>query len=95
MSIERLQPCLFCGCNQVEIQSTNDGDMEKGGMGWGAVCICTHCTARGSYMGGSETEEEAIEKAKENWQEAGRITWYQHLSRIWRTIVHDIEELID
>jgi len=92
----QLNYCLFCGCEDVELKTYDDGDMEQGGFGWAAQCICTHCQAQGSYNGGCETEEDAQETAIENWNTAGRkMTWYHHAFKIWDEIEYRIERLFE
>ena len=92
----QLNYCPFCGCEDIEMVTRDEGNMDQAGFGWMAQCICTHCQAQGSYNGGCETEEDARETAIENWNEAGRkLTWYDHVFQIWDELIYRFEDFID
>ena len=90
-----LNYCPFCGCEDITLETLDQGDMEQGGFGWMAQCTCTHCQAKGSYNGGCETEDDARNVAVENWNEAGRKVWYHHIFDVWDGIVIRFERLFD
>lgn len=87
--------CPFCGCEGIEITTLYEGNMEQGGFGWAAQCHCTQCQAQGSYNGGCETQEAAVETAIENWNDCGRKLWYHRVFDIWDGVVIRLERLFD
>jgi hypothetical protein len=90
-----LKSCPFCGEEDIELKTEFKGNMNHGGFGWSAVCICTHCCANGSHQGGNETEEEAIERAGTIWNEAGRPQWYHYIIKKWNTMIYLIRSYIN
>ncbi len=90
-----LKPCPFCGNSE-----NNDGIgylvnqsrtvEEDGYEQWDACVECLHCMAQSGHFG-ADTQEQAATIAAENWNDAGRPTWWQrNVVRRWIQLQYDI-----
>lgn len=90
-----LKPCPFCG-NEEHNDSLNylmhqSRTQEEDGYDEYMVCVeCLHCMAQSGHFG-ADTPEEAAELAAENWNSAGRPSWWKrNVARRWVQLQYDI-----
>jgi hypothetical protein len=92
-TIIELKPCPFCSEKKIEIRTLFDGEF-KGEHGWSAVCICSHCRARGPDIGGYRTKQEAENQVSIFWNNAPRIHWYHFILKNVAKTIRGIKEYL-
>lgn len=91
----KLKPCPFCGNSEQDdglgYLTFQSHDLESDGYEEWDVCVeCLHCMAQSGHFG-AETPEQAAILAAENWNDAGRPTWWQrNVARRWVQLQYDI-----
>jgi hypothetical protein len=91
----KLEPCPFCGNSAQDdgigyLANQSHTVEEDGYEQWDACVECLHCMAQSGHFG-ADTAEEAAELARQNWNSAGRPTWWQrNIIRRWVQLQYDV-----
>lgn len=91
-----LKPCPFCGNSEqddgIGYLTYQSREPEADGYEeWDACVECLHCMAQSGHFG-AETPEQAAELARQNWNDAGRPSWWQsNVKRRWIQLQYDIK----
>ena len=91
----KLKSCPFCGNGEqddgISYLANQSRTVEEDGYEqWDACVECLHCMAQSGHFG-ADTAEEAAELARQNWNAAGRPTWWhRNIIRRWVQLQYDI-----